>query len=329
MPQYADVTVVTPTRNRPAILKRALDSIARQTFSRYEAFVVDDGSGEEHAAEYREILKDFDERFHVLQPLRPGETGSGPAVSRNRGMAAGTAPYIAFLDDDDVWTWERHLETAIDALERSGLDLYCAEMQGFQGDRVLIDRWLPDHGPLLASPRIGERPPLFHCSRAAFVEAARHRTIHPNMLVLRRTLVDRVGGFLNSLRYAEDTEFVLRLIDGVEAVLFCPTPVARYRLPEGNAHSLTMSRTQQELQTLAAAQHMKIMARTPEVRRAATSIEAWTLRVLSHGMAVSGQRWAAIRLALQSLIAQTTLGGVAHLAKTACLPARTSEGSTQ
>jgi glycosyltransferase involved in cell wall biosynthesis len=317
----ADVTIVTPTRNRPPLLERALDSIARQTFQNYEVYVVDDGSSAEHADAYRAIVGRRDARFHLLQPLQPGQTGSGPGVSRNRGMEAGHGRYIAFLDDDDTWTWDDHLKSAIEVLDPTGVDLYCADMQGFSGDVLVFESWFPDSRPLLSGERVRADPPAYRTTRAAFVKAASHRVVHPNMLVVRRQLVERTGGFLNSLRYAEDTEFVLRLADSTPAVLFCPKPVARYRLPEGNAHSLSMSRTFQELQTLAAAQHLRITARSPEVRQAARGIESWTLRLLSEAVKRDGRPGAAVALALQALVVKPTLGAVAQVAR-AMLPRR-------
>jgi glycosyltransferase involved in cell wall biosynthesis len=324
MPQ-ADVTVVTPTRNRPPLLERALDSIARQTFQNYEVFVVDDGSSVEHAASYRGIVARYDERFHLLQPLQPGQTGSGPGVSRNRGMEAGQGRYIAFLDDDDIWTWDDHLKSAVEVLDRTGIDLYCADMQGFSGDVLVFDSWFPDSRALLSSERVRVDPPTYRSTRAAFVEAASHRVVHPNMLVVRRQLVDRTGGFLASLRYAEDTEFVLRLADNTAAVLFCPKSVARYRLPEGNAHSLTMSQTFQDLQTLAAAQHLKITAQSPEVRQAARQIESWTLRLLSQAVKRDGRAGTSLALALQAVVVKPTLGGLLQIARTILPRRRTGE----
>jgi glycosyltransferase involved in cell wall biosynthesis len=316
MPEI-DVTVVTPTRNRPPLLECALDSIRRQAFQNYEVFVIDDGSEEQHAVAYRKLIGRFDDRFRLLQPLAPGQkTGSGPAVSRNRGIEAGRGRYIAFLDDDDVWTWGEHLAVAVAALDATRVDVYCADMQGFRGDQLLISSWFPDHRPLLAGERIRNEPAVYRCPRHAFVEAASHRVVHPNMLVIRRALLERIGGFLVSLRYAEDTEFVLRLADRSEWLLFCPEVVARYRLPEGTAHSLTMSSIDQDWQTLAAAQHMKLTAVSPEVQRAARSIESWTLRLLSRSMKRQGRIGTAMQMAIQAFVAWPSLGSLRHVAAT-------------
>ena len=117
-----DVTVVTPTRNRPPMLRRALESISRQTLQNYQVLIVDHGSDAGDAEAYRTLVAGFDGRFNLLQPLRPGELGSGPSLSRNRAMAVGVGRYFAFLDDDDVWNWDDHLRTAVELLDATGLN---------------------------------------------------------------------------------------------------------------------------------------------------------------------------------------------------------------
>jgi glycosyltransferase involved in cell wall biosynthesis len=317
----ADVTIVTPTRNRPDLLDRALQSILRQTRQSYEVVVVDDGSVEAHTAAYRELVQGLDDRFRLIQPLRPGESGSGPAVSRNRGIDGGTGRYVAFLDDDDTWIWDDYLTASVGVLDETGLDLHCADMEAYRGGTLEFPSWFPDMMPLTSGQRLRDEPPAFRVSRANFVRAAAHRVIHPNMLLVRRTLFERAGGFLNSLRYAEDTELVLRLADHVAEVVFCQKPVARYRLPEGSAHSLTVTAVDQDLQTLAAARHLYVTARSREVRRAAAGIASWTLRRLSHQMRREGRPGASVSLALQALAARPTVGSLVDLGR-AVLPAR-------
>jgi glycosyltransferase involved in cell wall biosynthesis len=311
-----DVTVVIPTRNRPDMLARALDSIACQSHSNYEVYVVDDGSSEEHAASYSAMISLRDERFHLLQQSPTAGIGAGPSVSRNRGIAAGRGRYIAFLDDDDTWSYKYHLETAVEVLDRTGSELYCADMQGFSGDRLVLDTWFPDRKPLTSGERVGLDPPVYRATRAAFVVAASHRNLNPNPVVVSRQLVERAGGYLVTLRFAEDYEFLFRLADRTDGIIFCDKHVARYRLPEGDSHSLSFNTAEQHLQSLAAAQHLRVTAQSAEVRRAARLTEAWTLRLLSKGLRRDGRPGAALSFAVESVLVQPTFGGLLHIART-------------
>jgi hypothetical protein len=281
----------------------------------YHVYVVDDGSLEEHCEAHRQLLSRYGARFTLLQPLRPGEAGSGPAASRNRGLFAGAEPFIAFLDDDDAWIFDAHLQTAVSALEDARADLFCADMQAFSGDKRVLDTWYVDRERLRAGPRLRDEPPVYRCERKQILAALGGRVIHPNMLVLRRSLLTRAGGFLQNLWFGEDTEFTLRLLDRADGVLFSPTVVARYRLPGSDSHSTSNRRTFQELNTLAGAYHLSMSARTPEIRKAARDIRAWTLRALSQEMSHDGRRGDAIRLAVQALVVRPSLGGLVQVAR--------------
>jgi glycosyltransferase involved in cell wall biosynthesis len=104
------VSVVIPTLNRPAMLLRALDSVANQTFPPQEVIVVVDGPDDEIAK--------LVQRAHPSVRLLQMKTRSGAAVARNVGVQNARGAWIAFLDDDDEWL-PRKLELQLGAALRS------------------------------------------------------------------------------------------------------------------------------------------------------------------------------------------------------------------
>jgi glycosyltransferase involved in cell wall biosynthesis len=92
------VSVVVPTYNRFDTTCRAVDSVLAQTLTELEVIVVDDtstdGSPGQLLARYRDEPR-----------VRVASTGrnSGGGTARNLGAEQARAPYIAFLDSDDVW----------------------------------------------------------------------------------------------------------------------------------------------------------------------------------------------------------------------------------
>jgi glycosyltransferase involved in cell wall biosynthesis len=98
------VSVIVPTRDRPTLLREALQSIRaleRDGVS-FEIIVGDNGT----SAETRLVAEAFSAAY--LQTSK-----GGSAAARNIAMRAATAGHIAFLDDDDIWTSNhihRHLE---------------------------------------------------------------------------------------------------------------------------------------------------------------------------------------------------------------------------
>src|SRR2546421_10333643 len=91
-----EISVVIPTRNRRALVSRALTTVLGQRNVDIEVFVVDEGSSDGTAELVRSLA---DSRVTVVRH----ETPKGVANARNAGLARARAPWVAFLDDDDVW----------------------------------------------------------------------------------------------------------------------------------------------------------------------------------------------------------------------------------
>jgi glycosyltransferase involved in cell wall biosynthesis len=88
------VTVVIPAYNAEKFIREAIESVFAQTLSDIEIIVVDDGSTDGT----NRILETFsDERLTVLR-----QENRGVSAARNAGLAVTRAPYIFFLDADDI-----------------------------------------------------------------------------------------------------------------------------------------------------------------------------------------------------------------------------------
>ena len=106
------VSVVIPTFQRPDFVQRAVRSALEQTMHDFEIIVVVDGRD----AETVEALARVDDvRLTVHVPPR----SLGNADARNAGVALARAPWVAFLDDDDVWL-PLKLEHQLRAAEEAG-----------------------------------------------------------------------------------------------------------------------------------------------------------------------------------------------------------------
>jgi glycosyltransferase involved in cell wall biosynthesis len=103
------VTVVVPTRDRPAGLRRCLAALRAQDLPGLEIVVADDGS-RDAAAVAAAVAATPGARL-----VRTG--GRGPAAARNAGAAAARAPVVCFTDDDCAPEpgWAAALAAALDA----------------------------------------------------------------------------------------------------------------------------------------------------------------------------------------------------------------------
>jgi tetratricopeptide (TPR) repeat protein len=92
---HSDVAILIPTRNRAALLERAVTSALRQDLKPAEILVIDDGSTDDTAR----LLAGGSRDVKHLQRLHPG----GQAAAMNDGIQATSTEWIAWLDDDDYF----------------------------------------------------------------------------------------------------------------------------------------------------------------------------------------------------------------------------------
>ncbi len=204
-----DVSVVIPTRNRLDLLRTTLQCVLAQRGVDLEVVVVDDASTDGTPDAIRAL---GETRVRVVSQVASG----GVSAARNRGIAESTGRWVAFLDDDDLWSPVK-LELQLVAAERN-------ERPWVYAGDVNVDDEL---NVLTAS-----RPP----TAAAVVEALPRYNPVPtgaSNVVVRADVLRRVGGFDPGLRRTEDWDLWLRLARcGPPAVV--DAPLVAYRFHAGN-----------------------------------------------------------------------------------------------
>lgn len=120
------VTIVTPTKNRRALLAEAIASVRAQTFPGWEHLVIDDGSDDRTEEMVAEIAA-VDPRVRFLR--REGER-TGANVCRNLGIREARGEFLVFLDSDDLLA-PGCLEGRVEVMRRN-LDLgFAVFLTGF------------------------------------------------------------------------------------------------------------------------------------------------------------------------------------------------------
>lgn len=111
----AEISVIVTVYNREKYLKQCLDSLKNQTYTDFEAIIIDDGSTDSSP----EIEKTYteDKRFNLILSEHIGF----PAA-KNLGLAKATGKYVIFLDSDD-WAYPQWLEYLHKAIDMTGADI--------------------------------------------------------------------------------------------------------------------------------------------------------------------------------------------------------------
>ena len=182
-----DVSVVIPTRDRTRQLRLSLRCALAQGAVDLEIIVVDDGSDEEVAPTVEALA---DARVRVLRNARP----LGEAGARNRGIEDARGRWIAFLDDDDLWSPSKL------ALQRSALD--ATGRHWAYGGHVTIDTALD---VVSGSPPPAPDQVAYEITRYNAVPGSAS-----SVIVAAEALAD-VGGFDPTLRRTTDWDMWLRL----------------------------------------------------------------------------------------------------------------------
>lgn len=96
------VSIYIPTHNRCELLKRAIDSVLKQTYKNIEVLVCDDGSTDST----EDFVKFLCAKYENIIYLK-NRTPMGACAARNLGIQAAKGEYITGLDDDDFFEPER------------------------------------------------------------------------------------------------------------------------------------------------------------------------------------------------------------------------------
>ncbi len=94
------VSIILPTRDRPDLLSRALDSVFAQTWTDWELILVDGNRAAPPLAAQSDLERYLSDRRVRIVSNPTGETA---AAARNVGFPAVRGDWVSYLDDDDSW----------------------------------------------------------------------------------------------------------------------------------------------------------------------------------------------------------------------------------
>jgi glycosyltransferase involved in cell wall biosynthesis len=183
------VSVVIPTYNRAQRIARAIDSVLAQTGVDCEIIVVDDGSRDATG----DVLKPYGDRVRYVR-----QGNAGPSAARNRGWRMAQHDWIAFLDSDDRWKPAK-LQRQIALVERTGTRVCFTDIEIMGA----VEPAEAASNAGRAGREVFEEPfeLILQSSRVLYVQS----------MLIRRELLNRIGGFDERLRVGEDTKLVYEL----------------------------------------------------------------------------------------------------------------------
>ncbi len=189
------VSIIVRTKDRPQLLRRALLSVAAQTYSPLEVVLVNDGGQELDLDELRNILGRV-----TLNHIRL-EKNSGRANAGNTGIENAKGEYAGFLDDDDE-LFPEHISTLMDFLSQGAYKV------AYTNSLMTYREYDPDfHDFRLIKEELAFSQD-FDFGKLLF-----ENYIPFMCLLFEREILCRTGGFATELDLYEDWDLLLRIAE--------------------------------------------------------------------------------------------------------------------
>lgn len=202
----AQVAVITRTKDRLQFLKRAIKSVAAQTFDDYVHVIVNDGGNK---AEIDTIVASQDEAVREKIKLFHRDSQSdGPDTIFNESIDRVDSEYVALHDDDDTWHQDflklavAHLDSAPDL---AGVVVRTDKVtEDSVGKTAKVEQYMPDMKAVSLYRQ--------------FID----NQLTPIAFLFRRKAYEAVGKFDDSLPVVGDWEFGIRLLQKYEVDFLDP-----------------------------------------------------------------------------------------------------------
>ena len=206
------VSIILATNRSSGYLSETLERVSAQTFRDWELVVVDDGSDNPEAI--RKIVEGM--AVEGMDNVRiVHQENAGISVARNVGFAHSSGEFIAYLDDDDVWAPDK-LSQQVDALRSDESAGSCHS--GY---------WFVDGNGERFGAEVTVQPATKDSYLSGEVDVPRINT-----LLVRRWVIQRLGGFLSNLSLFEDCELALRVVQEAPVLSLPDQLVGWRRYPE-------------------------------------------------------------------------------------------------
>jgi glycosyltransferase involved in cell wall biosynthesis len=141
-------SVIITTYNRAGLLKRALDSLIKQTDSDWEAIIVDDASEDDTHLQVKPYL----EKYAQIRYIK--KEHSGEPLTKNAGIFSSSGKYVTFLDSDDEYD-TGHLASRKEILENDSSIRFLHGGVTVLGNQYVPDRFDPEKSVNLSDCVIG------------------------------------------------------------------------------------------------------------------------------------------------------------------------------
>ncbi|MBQ1183875.1 MAG: glycosyltransferase family 2 protein [Clostridia bacterium] len=194
------VSVVVATYKREAELKKALESLATQSYSNLEIVLVDDNEDEEWNKRVSEIVHEFKVQFPTIRLNEVvNHLNQGSAKTRNIGIDIANGKYITFLDDDDIYLPDK-VKKQVEFMETSDYDYSITDLILYNEEGREIDKRLRSYIKNTSADSLL----LYHL---------KYHMTGTDTMMFKKEYLTQIGGFA-PINVGDEFYLMLRAIEG-------------------------------------------------------------------------------------------------------------------
>lgn len=182
------VSVIIPVYNREDTIKRAIDSVLKQTYQNIELIIVDDGSTDGTRALLEQLNS---KKIKIID-----QNHKGANAARNLGLLKAEGEFIAFQDSDDEWLLDK-LERQINYMLINGFEVCYCPFYLYKAEEEEI--YPPNY-----NDKIIYEENLIDVLRA-------YNVVSTQTLVIHRNIVSEIGMFDEQMPRFQDYEYIIRI----------------------------------------------------------------------------------------------------------------------
>lgn len=195
-------SIIIPCYNQAHFLEKALDSLLAQTYTNWEAIVVDDGSSDD-TKKLTDEYTSKEARVNLIS-----QSNGGLSNARNTGVRSAKGDFLVFLDSDD-WIFPNYLARVLEAFEVE-TSVLVTGYEHWKNGLALHKVSRPKQQLTMADFIYGNYAP-------------------PVAFAIRKSLIETIGVFDEKLKSAEDWDFWIRVAKSDQRIMNIPDVLAAYR----------------------------------------------------------------------------------------------------
>jgi hypothetical protein len=190
------VSIIIPTYNRERFVTKAIDSVLKQSYGKFEIIVVDDGSTDDT----REAVKAYADKIVYIY-----QDNSGVSAARNTGIKHARGEWLAFLDSDDEWRSDYLYTQMNNVNNNSGIIMQTADCTIYESGGSML-RYFEINGALAEF-----RGKEYLYIQEPFLFVIKHGPWQVGSTIILREAIKKAGLFDEGLQISEDYDLMARV----------------------------------------------------------------------------------------------------------------------